>query len=178
MRTSKRLAIFFILISGLFSFNTFALGAGVQIGLIPAFDINQDGIKVNDFEANLTGTVKLFRIPAAFGFGMNAGMEDSKFIFGAAGFFDYWVMDLQLKNTWNLYSGFGLYGKFMFNTDSKAQTSIGPRFFLGCNWLFIDNYLEYYAQITAIPTYVRNLSDSRGFFRLNLPFETGLRLHF
>lgn len=178
MKNSKKTAAIIIIFIGLFSFNIYALGAGAQIGIIPALDLNQDGIEFNDFEANLTGTVKLFRIPAAFGFGMNAGREDSKFTIGAAGFFDYWAVDIQLKNTWNLYSGFGLYGKFMVNTSQECQATLGSRFFSGFDWLFIDNYLEYYAQITAIPSYVRNLSDSKGFFRLSIPFETGLRLHF
>jgi len=122
--------------------------------------------------------LKLFRIPATLGLGMNIGQENSKYILGLAGFIDYWSIDYQIKNTWNIYSGCGIYSKIMVNTDSKLQLSIGPRFFLGFNWLFVDNYIELYSQITTIPTYIRNISDNTGFIRVNIPFETGVRFHY
>lgn len=178
MNRSRKIAIIISLILGLFSFKTFSLGAGFQVGLIPALDINQDNIKLDDFETNITGTIKLFRIPGTLGLGLNIGKENSLYLLGLAGFIDYWTIDYQIKNTWNIYSGCGIYSKFMVNSNSKFQISLGPRFFLGCNWLFVDNFIEFYTQITTIPTYVRNISDHTGFIRVNIPFETGLRFHY
>ena len=67
MNRSRKIAIIISLILGLFTFKTFSLGAGFQVGLIPALDINQDNIKLDDFETNITGTLRLFRLPGTLG---------------------------------------------------------------------------------------------------------------
>ena len=93
MNRSRKIAIIISLILGLFTFKTFSLGAGFQVGLIPALDINQDNIKLDDFETNITGTLRLFRIPGTLGLGLNIGKENSLYLLGLAGFIDYWTID-------------------------------------------------------------------------------------
>ena len=178
MNRSKKVVIIMTILTCLFTFQAFSIGAGIQFGLCPAFDINASEIKNTDFEGNITGSLKLFRLPVNLGLGLNFGVEKSLLSFGLAAFTDYWVLDMQLVNTWNFYAGIGAYLKLMTNSCWNIQSTIGSRFFAGMNWLFIDNYLEYYVQINTIPSYVRNFSDRNGFFRLITPLETGLRVHF
>lgn len=175
----KKLALSFSILL-IFAVNSYSLGAGVQVGISPSVDINQNGLSVNNTSANLTGTIKTFRIPAVFGVGLDAGIENSDFIFGASGFFDYWFIDCQIKNTWNLYSGAGISAKFLLDTNTDKFVSAAVRFFAGMNWLFYDNYLEYYAQLNLAPTYFAPISSEfkNGTFRLSIPVETGVRLHF
>ena len=188
MNHTKKIALITLFFAFIFTENIFSIGAGAQIGAIPSIDIDENGVNFKDFEGNLTGTVHLFRIPAVFGFGVNIGKDsfdkdndNSDFVLGLAGFFDYWISEIQLDNIWNLYTGFGFYGKVMMDFDKNFTASLGPRFFVGTNWLFIDNYVEYYAQMNIVPTYVTKLTDfagKSGKFRLCLPLETGVRLHF
>ena len=173
---------FILSISILFvlTMNSYSLGAGVQAGVSPSVDINESGLFMNNTIGNLTGTIKLFRIPAVFGFGLDAGVDNSQFIFGISGFFDYWFLDYQIKNTWNLYSGAGVSVKMLMDLDSNFILNAGPRFFAGMNWLFYDNYVEYYVQLNINPNFVMPISSDlqNGIFRLAFPVETGVRLHF
>lgn len=177
-RLNKILSVL-VLLTSFFTFKTFALGSGVQIGGLPSFNISENGVSFSDFEGNLTGTIKLFRLPAAFGFGLEAGLENKDFMFGLSGFFDYWALDLQLENTWNLYSGFGIFGKIMMNTVSDFTGTLAARFFIGSNLLFYDNFLEYYWQVNVQPGYEKSFTEnSKAAFKLFLPLETGVRFHF
>lgn len=176
IRTKK--FFLFTVLSSLLSLNIFAIGAGIQAGGIPALTMNAASEKVDNFNANVTGTVKLFRIPAVFGFGLETGSDNDNFIYGVSGFADYNFTDYQLKNTWNIYSGAGISGKLLFSKNDTKLLSVGPRFFAGMNWLFLDNYIEYYAQIAVVPSYNKVLSADYSFFRLSFPVETGVRLHF
>lgn len=182
MTISKKIALATAIIFT-FTFNAFSIGAGVQTGFTPSFEINQDGGKLSNIEGNLTGTVKLFRLPVVFGAGLEAGTKNktSGFTAGISAFADYWALDIQLKNTWNLYSGFGISCLIMTDFNSNWTGTAGFRTFAGCNWLFYDNYLEYYVQLNAVPSYTKLLSGTgtkEGSLRFSIPLETGVRLHF
>jgi len=167
-----------IIITTLFSLNIFAIGAGIQVSGIPSVDIQNNDISVNNYDANLTGTFRLFRIPAAFGFGLEAGADYTQFVFGTTGFFDYIFLDNQIENNWNCYAGTGVNLKAMFTKDFDTSLSGGLRFFSGMNWVFLDNYIEYYTQIVLIPSYVFYTTEGKGLFRISIPVETGVRLHY
>lgn len=158
----------------------FATGAGIQIGGNPGLLINEDSVKLERFTGKITGTLKSGRIPLALGFGLEAGDSYSDFSYGFFGFADFYAADLQLKNTWNLYSGIGAEGSLLTKNFSKWTASAGARFFTGMNWLFYDNYLELYCQQNIVPTIVKYLNDSNSNpdFMLCFPFEAGVRMHF
>ena len=159
----------------------FATGAGIQAGGNPGLLINENNIKVDKISASLVGTMRFASIPMAVGFGFEAGKFLSDFSYGFTGFADYYAVDLQLKNTWNLYSGFGATGSLLTSNFKDWTASAGARFFIGTNLLFWDNYLELYAQQNIVPTYVRPLKadkELKGSFMLNLPLEAGVRMHF
>lgn len=167
-----------ILFSFIFSFNVYSLGAGIQMSYNPALDFNTNETKLDSHDGNITGTVHLFRIPAVFGFGLEFGSNYSDFYMGTSGFFDYWFIEHQIKNTWNLYSGAGITARYMFNFNNSQYIEAGPRIFAGMNWLFLDNYIEYYLQLTAVPEFLYNFSSQKYGYRLSTPIETGVRLHF
>ena len=158
----------------------FATGAGIQISGNPGLLINEASVKLERFTGKITGTLKSGRIPLALGFGLEAGDSYSDFSYGFFGFADFYAADLQLKNTWNLYSGFGAEGSLLTKNFSKWTGSAGARFFTGMNWLFYDNYLELYCQQNIVPTIVKYLNDSNSNpdFMLCFPFEAGVRMHF
>ncbi len=152
-------------------------GAGFQLGFFPALTVNQDGIKSENFEANVTGTIRCTRIPLVFGTGLTAGSDKGQANFGLSAFADWWISDIQIENNWNFYSGFGASGILKFSSEEMALT-VGPRFFAGSNWLFLDNFLEFYIQQNIVPSLNYNFNDKSEIFRLYLPFEVGLRFHF
>ena len=156
------------------------LGAGIQFGAVPGILFNQDDIKLEELTANITGTFKLERLPVTAGTGLEFGKLYSDFNYGFSAFADYRAIDLQLVNTWSLYSGFGASAKFLTDDFKDWSLAAGARFFAGVNTLFYDGYLELYAQQNVVPTYLKNLgrSDGNAAFMLCLPFEAGLRMHF
>ena len=163
----------------LFNSKIFETGAGIQIGAVPGIYINQDSVKLEKFSGSLIGTMKFSKVPMAVGAGFEGGKYFSDFDFGLSAFADYWFFDIQLKNTWNLFSGFGASGK-LFTPDFKDwNLAAGARFFVGVNCSFWDGYMEVYAQQTVVPTYIADLKKIKnGSFMLCIPFETGVRLHF
>ena len=179
MNPSKKITI----ITAMFIFaltSLSATGAGFQLGGNPGLVINSNSVKPEKLSATVTGTVKLSRIPLAAGFGFEAGKSFSDFAYGLYGFADYWIIDLQLKNTWNFYSGCGASGTVLTSDFKNWSAGGGARIFAGMNWLFWDNYLELYIQQNIVPGYMItfNETDSKGRFMLCLPFEAGLRFHF
>ena len=163
----KTTALIFTFI--LFFSNVFAIGAGVQAGLQPKFRLNQDGQNLSSFSGTLTGSLRFSRLPLVVGAGFEAGKDG----YGLMAFADYWVADVQLINTCNFYSGFGLCGDLLTPNFKSFSYSVGARFFAGLNWLFYDNALEVFAQMNLVPTYKSNKD-----FLLALPFEAGIRMHF
>ena len=156
-----------------------ATGAGIQAGGNPGLFINEENIKIKNLTGRLTGTIRFSRIPMTVGFGFESGKTFSDFSYGLYGFADYYAVDTQIKNTWNFYSGFGAEGSLLTPDFTNWTASAGARFFAGMNWLFYDNYIEFYIQQNAVPTLIKILnSDSTACFTLNLPFETGIRMHF
>jgi len=158
----------------------FATGAGVQISGNPGLFMNEENIKLERFTGKITGTMKFSRLPLALGFGLEAGKNFSDFSYGLTGFVDYNIVDLQIKNTWNFYSGFGAEASLLTKNFNSLTASAGARFFAGTSWLFIDNYLEFYLQQNLVPGFVKDLkaSDSKPAFMLSLPLEAGIRMHF
>ena len=158
----------------------YATGAGVQAGINPGLFINEESIKAEDFTGTLTGTMRFSRIPVAAGFGFEAGKEFSEFTYGFFGYADYYAADIQLENTWNLYTGFGVSASLVTSKFDSCAGSAGVRFFVGMNWLYYDNFLEFFAQQNIVPTCMKNLSvsDSKPIFMLKLPLEAGVRFHF
>ena len=158
----------------------YSLGAGIQLGAVPGILINQDDIKFEELTANITGTFKLERLPVTAGTGLEFGKFYSDFNYGFSAFADYRTIDIQIVNTWSLYSGFGANAKFLTDDFKDWSFAAGARFFAGVNTLFYDGYLELYAQQNVVPTYLKNLgrSDGNAAFMLCLPFEAGLRMHF
>lgn len=147
----------------------FATGAGIQAGLKPEVLINQHGKDFNGFSGTISGSLRLSRIPLVVGAGLELGKEG----YGLMAFADYWVVDLQVKNTCNFYSGFGFCADVLTKSFKDFSYSAGTRFFAGLNWLFYDNYLEVFAQQNIVPTY-----KSTNNFIIALPFEAGIRMHF
>ena len=164
----------------LFNFGAFATGAGLQFGADPGIFINQDEVKAKVLAANITGTVRLSRLPLVAGAGFEGGKYFSDFNYGFSAFCDYWALDLQLENTWSIYSGFGASTRLLTDDFSDWKLETAARFFTGVNRLFYDGYLEVYAQQNIAPSYITALNDnaSKGIFMLYLPFEAGLRMHF
>lgn len=177
MHHSKKITLIIFSVF-LLSFNAFSIGAGVQFSGIPSVDIQKDDVSINNFQAKLTGTFRLFRIPSAFGLGIEAGSDFNQFVFGPSAFFDYYFIDTQIENNWSFYAGAGTSGKLMFTTKFDPSLTGGLRLVAGFDWVFFDNYLEYYSQIVAEPSYVYYPSSDKGLFRIALPIETGVRLHF
>ncbi len=157
-----------------------ATGAGVQAGANPGLFMNESSVKLEKITGTLTGTLKFSRIPMVVGFGFEAGKAFSEVSYGFSGFADYHAVDVQIINTWNFYSGFGAAGSLLTSDFKDWNVAAGARFFAGMNWLFWDNYLEFYIQQNVVPSYTRSLTvaDSKGAFMLALPFESGIRLHF
>ena len=169
-------AVLVILASGLS-----ATGAGIQAGGNPGLFINEENAKLEKFSGTLTGTMRFSRIPLAAGLGFEAGKFFGDFSYGLTGFADYYAIDLQLYNTWNLISGFGAQASIITSDFSNWTFTAGPRFFIGVNRLFYDNYIEVFAQQSIVPEYIRPLKsaeDIKAAFLLNLPLEAGIRMHF
>ena len=168
--------LLFILITSLF-----ATGAGIQVGGNPGLFINEENVKLEKFSGTLTGTMRFSRIPVAAGLGFEAGKFFDEFSYGLTGYADYYVLDLQLENNWNLYSGFGMSCSLLTSDFKNWTAGLGTRFFLGMNWLFYDNYLEIFAQQNIVPEWIRPLKSSdnvKAAFMLGLPLEAGIRMHF
>ncbi|BDC93929.1 hypothetical protein [Treponema bryantii] len=180
MQNSKKSLFLIVFLIIVFHAKIFATASGVQISGNPGLLINEEGTKLENFTGRITGTIRLNRIPVATGFGLEAGKEDSDFAYGFYGFADYYAIDLQLKNTWNFYSGFGAEASFLTTDFKNWGITAGARFFAGMNWLFWDNFMELYIQQNVVPGYAKNLSDSdsKGVFILSLPFDAGIRFHF
>ncbi len=164
----------------LFTSKIFATGAGIQAGLIPGVFVNETSSQVKSFTGNITGTIRMSKFPVVAGAGFEGGNLFSDFNYGFSVFADYWAVDLQIKNTWSFYSGFGFSGKLLTSNFKNWNFAAGARFFVGTNYTFYDNYLELYAQQNIVPTYLRSLNASGkdGMFMFCFPFEAGLRMHF
>ncbi|MCR4580849.1 MAG: hypothetical protein K5681_10945 [Treponema sp.] len=158
--------------------SSYATGAGAQLGIFPAAIINQDICKADTFEVNATGTVRCSSIPLVFGLGLTFGSVASNEELGLSAFADWWIIDSQIKNTWNIYSGFGVSAGLKLDFNNSFYLTTGPRFFLGTNLLFLDHFIEVYAQQNLVPSLCMTMGSSDKLFRLYLPFEAGLRLHF
>ena len=173
-----KIAVIILLLSA--STKLFATGAGAQLGCNPGILINDNKAGLEMFTGNVTGTVRLARFPIVAGAGLEGGKLYSDFNYGFSAFADYWLIDYQLNNTWNLFSGIGLSGKLLTKDFKDCSLAGGARIFAGVNYLLYDGYLEFYAQQNIVPTCVKNLSksDSDPAFMLCLPLEAGLRMHF
>ena len=169
MKTFRKSAFLFCFIL-LLSSKVFASGAGVHIG-----------IKNGGLMTSLSGSYKMGRIPLVMGTSLEAGInKEDKANFGFSAFSDYWLFDLQIKNTWNFYTGLGANAGLLTSNFSNWDFFAGARIFSGMNWLFYDNYMELFLQQNFVPTYqtALNSSSDQSFFTFLFPLELGLRLHF
>lgn len=156
----------------------FATGAGIQFGGFPSVKVSEEGIKSDAFDVNVTGTIRCTRIPLVFGSGITAGLSPENKAFGFSAFSDLWIIDTQIENIWNFYSGFGLSSVIKFSSENKTSLTLSPRFFAGMNWLFTDNFIEIYCQQNLEPSFVYYFNYKSESFNLYFPLEAGLRFHF
>ena len=170
-----KLFCFASLIFFLIPLKGYSIGAGIQIGINP-FSISNSEYSENSFEGNITGTLRFSRLPLAAGAGFNAGICDSDFIFGFSTFADCFIIDHQIKNNWNFYSGIGLIGNLNFDTAFNVFPEAGTRVFLGTSVIFIDNFIELNLQANAQPSVLFKNEEPE--FRLSFPIESGIRFHF
>ena len=108
---------------GAFTQKVFCIGAGIQIGCSPSLEFTNDGKLDFSLLHNVTGTLKLSKLPMTLGAGISlrtSNAYDSPFL-GFSAFTDYYILDIQLKNIWSLYSGLGLSGNLLFNTKLKVK---------------------------------------------------------
>ena len=180
MKNYKKITLLSLLFLFCFSTKLFAIGAGVQVSGNPGLLINEEGVKLERLSGRLTGTIRFSRLTLAIGFGLEAGKNASDFSYGFSGFADYYAIDYQIKNTWNLYSGFGAEGSLLTTNFDKWTLTAGARFFVGMNWLFYDNASELFIQQNFVPTYQKAIKDSsdKALFTLLFPLEIGFRFHF
>lgn len=180
MKTHYKSLFIILLCLTFFTSRIFAIGAGIQAGIIPGFLIDEKQSSPNGFTGNITGTLSLFRFPLTAGSGLVFGKSASVSNFGFSAFADYRVLDLQLHKNWLFYSGFGASAKILTSDFSAWQLTAGARFFLGVKTTIYDGFLELYGQQNLVPTYVKNLNDSaaKADFMLCLPLEAGIRMHF
>lgn len=158
----------------------FAVGAGFTITAKPAiaFDTITTEQKVStDFLFSAAGNVRGSRFPFVFAMGVEAGFLNNNFCLGANLNFDYWVIDTQLKNTWSIFSGCGIATNILFDFNNNLNYGFGPRFFVGINKTFYDGYLEFFAQLNAVPFFSFDNKNNK-YFSIQIPVETGLRFHF
>ena len=171
--------------------NVHAIGAGVQTGIKPIIFINENGSCTSGLTGTLVGTVKFNRVPVSLGGGFEAGnacllaANDNKaftpdLVYGFTIFADYNIIDLQIKNTWNFYSGLGLGTGLLTKNLIDWNIYADARIFTGMNWLFFDNYIELFTQLNVIPTYQKNIKSNfkKAVFTLAFPIEAGFRIHF
>lgn len=170
----------FLIISIIFSTNCFALGAGVRFCCAPSFNVDISGANgpvTSSFSTNVIGNIRLFRIPAQFGFGFEINQDEMFFDYGILGDFDYIIWDKDITHNFGIYTGTGINGAILFNSNKEIIIQSGTRFFFGYNWFWRDNYMELFTQLNLNP-----LVELRDFnlksFKMNFPIETGFRLHF
>ena len=155
-----------------------AVGAGVQFQTSENLIISQEITEFNRLGAGISGNIKGSRFPFVFGSGINAEVVNSSFSLGFTSFFDYWLLDVQVKNNFNFYSGVGIGNNFTFSFDSEKSDLLNGRLFAGVNWLFLDNYIELYFQQNICPGVEFNITEKTNAFALSIPFEIGVRWHF
>ena len=168
--SSLKKTSFLICLFLLLSSKIYASGAGAHIG-----------IKNGGLIISLSGNYKMGRIPLVMGTSIEAGLsEEGKYLTGFSAFTDYWIFDLQLKNTWNFYTGLGANAGLLTSDFQDWNIFAGARFFSGMNWLFYDNASELFIQQNFVPTYQKAIKDSsdKALFTLLFPLEIGFRFHF
>ena len=179
--TSHRKTAFLITLILLFSSKVFATGAGVHAGIKPGLFISDDGIKSGGVMTNVSGSYRPGRFPLVMGTSIEAGFDrDGGVLTGLSAFADYWIFDVQIKNTWNFYTGLGAAAGILTPDFDYWNVYAGARVFSGMNWLFYDNYLELFVQQNVVPVYQRGINGSsdNALFTLLFPLELGIRFHF
>lgn len=176
----KKKQLFIITILLFSSLKVFAIGAGAQVSIIPSLTSSSSKVDYKGINASITGTLRLMRLPATFGFGVETGDNTENFGFGINCFFDYYLIDTQIKNNWNFITGLGISGKLLTDKNFYWMTGANIRILAGANCLLYDNYLELYSQTAIAPGFIKSLSDSESpyLFVINIPVEIGMRVHF
>lgn len=160
----------------------FGMGAGIQVEAISPLrfrNVNLDrAVDYSaDYEFMCLGTIRSDRYPFIVGAGINTWKEDGKIRLGGAGFFDFPVIDLQMKNNWNVNFGAGVTYTFGYTGSNGFGYSLGERLFAGTGWTLYDGYLELYIQ--------QNMENRRivkknapVHFLFCFPTDIGVRWHF
>lgn len=179
MRNFKRISLCLFVLT-LFSTKAFSIGAGVQLGGCPAinFSLTDDKAKVaSDFSANIIGSIRLFRIPAQFGFGFQLNQDNTIFDYGINGIADYILFQVEALHNWSVYTLLGANGAIHFNSRKETVIHAGGRLGVGYSWIMRDNYLEFFSQVSCNPL-VEWKNGNPSLFKINVPLETGFRFHF
>lgn len=175
----KRIKSFFI-VTLLICSSCFGLGAGFRFGANPSMNADIYNITANPtqgFSADLIGNIRLYRIPAQFGFGFQINQDELIFDYGICGDFDYLFVDLPIVYNWSFYAGAGVNSAILFNSKKDVILQSGTRYLVGYNWLWRDNYLELFTQVVCNPM-VEFREFKPKLFKINVPFEVGFRVHF
>ena len=178
---SHRKTAFLITLILILTSKLYATGAGAHAGIKPVLFISDDGIKSGGVMATVSGSYRLGRFPLVMGTSIEAGLnQEGEVLTGLSAFADYWIFDLQIKNTWNFYTGLGATVGVLTPDFNYWNLYAGARVFSGMNWLFYDNYLELFVQQNVVPTYQKgiNCSSDNAVFTLLFPLELGIRFHF
>lgn len=179
MKNLKRISLCLALFT-LFTVKGFSLGAGVQLGFCPAvnYSLTDDKAKVAaDFSANIIGSIRLFRVPAQFGFGFQLNQDAGIFDYGINGIGDYILFQVEALPNWSIYTLMGVNGAIHFNSRKENVIHAGGRLGFGYSWIFRDNYLELFTQVACNPL-VEWKNGNPSLFKINIPVETGFRFHF
>lgn len=162
-----------------FSSNAFCTGAGIQIGKVPGIGFVKDGGNSFALMYNVTGTLRFSRLPMTVGAGITARPLGTYHgpLLGFSAFADYYILDVQAKNTWSIFSGIGVSGRVIFSLYNFTPfPEAGIRLFAGSSWTFWDGYLELHTQLNVTPSLL--FKDDGAEFRIEFPLEVGLRWHF
>lgn len=177
----KKIKAFFIYM--IFASNLFAVGAGLQAGFRPSFLLDSKAKQIEEkpiflgFGGNVSGTLKLDRIPVILATGINLSSEKDIFTVGINASCDFYYEN-QIFNTLNFSTGIGPSLDILYSQDSVLQINPGFRFFAGLNKYFLDGYIEIFARQIINPVYRLDPINKKSCFGMDFPFETGLRFHF
>ncbi|WP_191014262.1 hypothetical protein [Treponema zioleckii] len=160
----KKIFLALMLILGIATTKTFALGIGIQAGPVVGSGFHSGGAI----------TFKLDQLPCVFAVAIPSF---DPFAIGVTA--DWWMENPTIKDFWKWYYGFGAAGAFYVNGDdgdSSAALGVGGRILIGTNVLLLNDVLELYAQAAWQPMLFVGNGIGTHFF--NFPIDIGVRLWF
>jgi hypothetical protein len=172
----KQKTFWIFIFTFLISTSFYGLGSGVQATITPEATFSSNPFLMS---YELSGTYRFDKNPVIIGAGLNS-FFDNDFYLGASCFVDYLLINKQIHNTLNFYSGIGLKGDFSTNFKQSYFIKGGIPVLFGFSKLFYDGYLELYADQAIKPTFNYIIKPFRTSynFSLGFPFTFGIRFHF